>query len=124
MFEYGFVMLLLSDKELIQFYKDKEEPLPFPLSSLRKDRYNGALGGIPFRKIGTAVVYAPDDIEEWKSKLPVYRGGNKNSPVETKSGRIRMGRPSREESRRAADLGITVHELRAKDMETGHSKKH
>ena len=57
--------LFLSDIGLINFFIEIGLPLPFSLSTLRKDRIDGRLGGIPFRKIGGLVVYTPGEVNSF-----------------------------------------------------------
>lgn len=104
------MLLLLRDTALVQHFKAAGTPLPFPLSSIRKDRYDGFLGGIPFRKPGHAVLYNPDDVENWLAKLPVYRGG------QGQVASLKMGRPSNEEKEQARKLVISIPDLRAREL--------
>lgn len=45
--------------------KELSEALSVSLSSLARDRENGCLGGMPFAKLGSRVVYPRVAIEEW-----------------------------------------------------------
>lgn len=103
-------MLLLRDADLIQHFKREGTPLPFPLSSLRKDRYDGFLGGIPYRKPGHAVLYNPGEVMHWLEKLPVHRGGRGQVAS------LKMGRPSNEEKEQAKKLGISIPDLRTREL--------
>ena len=104
------MLLLLRDSALVKHFQQAGTPLPFPLSSIRKDRYDGFLGGLPFRKPGHAVLYNPEEVATWLSKLPVHRGGRGHVAT------LKMGRPSNEEKEQAKKLGISIPELRAWEL--------
>ena len=106
-------MLLLKDTELIRYFRSIGEPLPFGLSTLRKDRLDGRLG-IPYRPIGGSKLYCPDDVVAWLSDRPLVVPTRQTKLANEKPPFNRY-KPSKEESVKAERLGITVGDLRARE---------
>lgn len=94
------------EKELFAICTELGADLAFSLSSLRKDRLDCRLGGIPYRRQGGTVLYCPIEVLEFISNLPTIQGrsNNQKSAIKTK--------PSKEESVSAQRAGISVGELR------------
>lgn len=107
-------LLFLSDAELVAQYK-----LPFSLSSLRKDRIDGRLGGIPYRRIGGACVYTPDEVLHFIASQPIVRPTRHPALVATDSNKPKRGKPRKFETVEASRRGITVREFRARSNVTG-----
>lgn len=104
-------MLLLSDRALVEHFKNTDEPLPFSVSSIRRDRYHGTLGGIPFHPVGGKKLYSPNEVRKHIANLPARRA---KAPVAILSpGMKKRGAPKKLERIRASELGITVSQLRA-----------
>lgn len=80
--------------------------LGLAVGTLRQERRRHRLG-IPFLKIGTAVRYDPAELKRW---IDEQRRVPRSVPVR----RPRAGRPTRAEELEAAELGLTVPELRAR----------
>ena len=107
--EKGEIMLFLNDEDLINKYISDEKPLPFSLSSMRKDRRDGRLG-IPYRIFGESFFYCPDDINKWLGGIPIVIPKPKSNFSKTPH---KKGRPSIKEQMEAEKRGITVKELRS-----------
>jgi hypothetical protein len=85
--------LFLSDAELIKYCHDIGRPLPFALSSLQKDRKDGRLGGIPYRRIGKAlIVYSPDEVFAFLFDSPIIQATPRPAP------KAQPGRPTKSQS--------------------------
>lgn len=81
-------------------------------STLRRDRATGHAGGIPFVRIGARVVYMREALERWlheREQRPVPRQNATPAP------RVRRGRPTRKEQIEAAQLGLTIAQLRERE---------
>ena len=100
-------MLFLTDTQLLHHFISRGTALPFSLSTLRKDRINARLGGIPYRKIGGNYIYTPDIVLSFLAGIPIVQPSR--SPSATKSKR---GAPTKHEVVTAARLGISVSEMR------------
>lgn len=102
--------IYLSDSDLIKHCQNIGSPLPFSVSSLRKDRLDGRLGGVPFRKIGGAVIYCPLGVFEHLAGQQVIQP--KRHPAIQIKPAGRRGRPKKTETVLADKLHISVPELR------------
>ena len=109
-------MLLLSDSKLLDHFKALGKPLPFSLSTLRKDRLDGRLG-VPYRPFGGQCLYWPEDIERWLSSTPIIYP-KRNSSLEKVKPSKKLGKPNKAESVEAERKGISVRNLRAQKI--GH----
>lgn len=107
------MLLLLSDSALIEHFKKSYQPLPFSLSAIRKDRFTGQLGGIPYRKIGGLCRYSPDEVSAWLAGHPIIQPGADRRTNRPRENVKRQGRPTKIETIEATRRGITVPELRA-----------
>jgi hypothetical protein len=94
-----------SDCELIQHFNKLDAPLPFSLSSLRKDRITGQLGGVPYRRVGGSCIYNPKEVTDWLCGRPIIQPGRTTKTV-------RKGAPTKAERVEAERRGISVKELR------------
>jgi len=101
-------MLLLSASDLILHFKARNEPLPFSISALEKDRINGCLGGIPHHQIGKKKVYNPVEVTQFLSILPVIRA----KPIQPIDQPKKLGRPGAAERLLAQSLGVTIRDIR------------
>lgn len=99
-------MLLLQDHELLAYCRDNGEPIPFSLSSIRKDRLDFRLGGLPHRRIGGKTLYNPTEVQAFLAGQPIVQ-----SQVKAASGRT--GRPTKAEQVEAERRGLSVRELRS-----------
>ena len=102
-------MLLLQDSQLFKYFQSLGTPLPFSISTLRKDRLDGRLG-VPYLTIGGAKLYCPDLVFKWLAGVPVVIP----KPHAITKQNIKKGKPSKQESVEAERLGLTVKEFRAK----------
>lgn len=105
-------MLLLQDSALVRHFKDRNEPLPFSLSAVRKDRFSGQLGGLPYRRIGGQCLYNPDEITDWLAGQPIIQPTTGTARAAVPRA-VRQGRPTKIEQIEARRLGLSVRELRA-----------
>lgn len=108
-------MLLLPDSKLLDHFKLHGKPLPFSLSTLRKDRLDGRLG-VPYRSLGGQCLYCPADIEMWLSGTPVICP-KRNSSLEKVKPSKKLGKPTKAESVEAQRKGISVRNLRAQQVD-------
>ena len=108
-------MLLLSDSKLIDHFKLHEKPLPFSISTLRKDRLDGRLG-VPYRSLGGQCLYCPADIEIWLSGTPTIYPKRHPSLEKVKPSK-NSGKPTKAESIEAERKGISVRDLRAQQID-------
>lgn len=104
-------MLLFHDVDLIKYFIKIGKPLPFSISTLRKDRLDGRLG-VPFRRIGQAIYYSFDDVLRFLQGTPVVIP--KRNAVFDKKPILKRGKPTNSERVEAERMGISVPELRAK----------
>jgi hypothetical protein len=103
-------MLLLRDVGLIEYFQKIGKPLPFSLSSLRKDRLDGRLG-VPYRLLGGGILYSPADVDLWLSGAPLvvpprHVASDKSRPA------LKRGKPTKAESVQAERLGLTIKQFR------------
>lgn len=111
-------MLFLSDSDLVTHCQSIGNPLPFSLSSLRKDRIDARLGGLPYRRIGAALlVYDPDEVLAFLAGKLVIQP--QRHPALAAAKPARRGKPNKTETVEAARRGITVPELRAQQTIAG-----
>lgn len=103
--------LFTREKELFKVCKENGTPLPFSLSSLRKDRLDQRLGGLPYRRQGGTVLYSPNEVVEFISNLPIIQG-----QFFTLTQTSKKSKPSKSESVQAARNGLTLANFRAKEM--------
>ena len=101
-----------SDSSLIAHCQNIGSPLPFSLSALRKDRVDGRLG-VPFRRLGGAILYRVDDVFAHLARLPIIQP--KRPTLQQTRTVGRRGKPRKTESVAAKKLGISVKELRLKN---------
>lgn len=92
---------------MFEFCESNGMKLPFSKSSLQKDRINGCLGGIPYRKIGRKVFYIPAEVLAFLDALPVCRS---MGSVEKAS----FGTSTKVERVLASRKGLSVAELRGR----------
>lgn len=105
----NFIFLL--DSALFLYFVSIGAPLPFSLSSLRKDRVDGRLGGIPYRRLGGLCVYNPVEVLAFFSGKPIVQPPR--HPAARSLGK--RGRPTMVERVAAERLGLTVREMRLRD---------
>ncbi|MFA6922259.1 MAG: hypothetical protein WC216_10475 [Gallionella sp.] len=103
-------LLFLKEKELFTYCQEAGTPLPFSLSSLRKDRLDQRLGGMPYRRHGGTILYSPTELLKFISALPVVCGSS------TLRSKKRTTKPTKIESVLASRAGLSVAEFRAKSM--------
>lgn len=97
--------LYLNDVSLLSHFESIGAPLPFRHTRLVQDRYNGCLGGVPYRKVGGKYLYRVDEVANWLAGLPIIQ------PRQAKPA-LKTGRPSAAERAEAQRRGITIQELR------------
>lgn len=102
--------IFLSDRNLIEHCITQQNPLPFSLSSIRKDRLDGRIG-LPFRRLGGTILYNPSEIWAFIAGNPIIQP--ERHPALKKSAGKGRGRPKKEESISAKRQGISVSQLRA-----------
>lgn len=88
--------MLLSVKKLFPYFENVlGESLPFSVSSLNKDRTDGRLG-IPFRRLGGAILYCPKEVQQFLDCLPALQPKSEAPPHK------KRGKPTKKESLRRA----------------------
>lgn len=97
--------IYFSDSDLILHCKKKGCQLPFSLSSLRKDRLDGRLSGVPYRKVGGAIIYCPREVFEHLAGLPIIQ--QKRHPALQAKPAGRRGKPKKTESVAAQRAGFS-----------------
>lgn len=96
--------------ENVLFELEASSHLKISPTSLRRDRVDGRLGGIPFVRLGGRIVYLREALDEWlaaKQQRVVAVVKEKKEDV------ARRGRPTKAEQIEAARRGISVRELRS-----------
>lgn len=103
-------LLFLTEKDLFPFCEKNGTPLHFSLSSLRKDRLDQRLGGLPHRRHGRTVLYSPLAVLVFIDALPVIQGR-----LPPKANHAKQTKPTKVESVNAARAGLSVPAYRAKN---------
>lgn len=101
-------LLFLTEKDLFPFCEKNGTPLHFSLSSLRKDRLDQRLGGLPHRRHGRTVLYSPLAVLSFIQALPVVQGRRPTQATQTKK-----TKPTKVESVHAARAGLSVADHRS-----------
>lgn len=109
-------MLLLSDTEFLFYCRQSGKPFPASLSSLRKDRSDARLGGIPFREFGGRCLYNPENVWAWMSGIPITQPVRHPALQKQENSKLKRGKPLKTETIEASRRGITVPELRAQKI--------
>jgi hypothetical protein len=84
--------MLLNDAALLKHFAASGNPIPFSLSTIRKDRQDGRIGGIPFQKFGINCIYDTEIVSSWLKNAPVV------TPTPRPSATPRPGRPTKIQS--------------------------
>jgi hypothetical protein len=102
--------LFLCGRDLVAHCQTIGKPLPFSLSSLEKDRGDGRLGGVPYRRLGGAIIYNPDEVFAFIAGQPIIQP---KRHATSSGAKAKRGKPSKAESVEAERRGFTVRQLRA-----------
>jgi hypothetical protein len=89
--------MLLSVKKLFPYFENVlGESLPFSVSSLNKDRADGRLG-IPYRRLGGAILYSPVEVQQFLQGLPALQPKSEAPPPK------KRGKPTKRRARGEAE---------------------